>query len=336
MFKAVRLNAVTYPLDPAERDELARCDADVTAVEAQQPHEILAAAADCDALLVVSAYVPRAVIEGLTRCRVIARLGAGTDRVDVETATRLGIVVSNVPDFCLNEQAEHTLALLLAWGRRLPFMTDAMRRGDWSARHHPGVHRIAGQTLGLIGFGASAQAVAVRAKALGLRLLAWVRSPAKYECVAETAGVALVELDHLLRDSDFVSIHLPLTSDTRHLLDARRIALMKPTATLINTARGAIVDEAALIDALQQKRIAGAALDVFEGIDVFALGGGRPDHPLLQFDNVILTPHCAGSSIESTRDSKVRGVRNAVDVLQSRWPRHVVNADVQPRFPLHS
>ena len=137
-----------------------------------------------------------------------------------------------------------------------------------------------------------------------MRLLAWVRSPAKYESVAKTAGVALVELDHLLGDSDFVSIHLPLTSDTRHLLDARRLALMKPTATLINTARGAIVDEAALIESLQHKRIAGAALDVFEGIDVFALDGGPPNHPLLALDNVILTPHCAGSSVESTRDSK--------------------------------
>jgi D-3-phosphoglycerate dehydrogenase / 2-oxoglutarate reductase len=336
MFKAVRLNAVTYPLDPAEREELARCGAELTAVEAQKPHEILAAATDCDALLVVSAYVPSAVIEELPRCRVIARLGAGTDRIDIEAATRHGIVVSNVPDFCLNEQAEHTLALLLAWGRRLPFMTEAMRRGDWSARHHPGVHRIAGQTLGLIGFGASAQAVASRASALGLRLLAWVRSPAKYERVATAAGVTLVELDALLHDSDFVSIHVPLTTETRHLLDARRIALMKPTATLINTARGAIVDEAALIEALQEKRIAGAALDVFEGIDVFALDGGQPDHPLLQLDNVVLTPHCAGSSVESTRNSKVRGVRNAVEVLQGRWPHHVVNPDVQPRFSLAS
>jgi D-3-phosphoglycerate dehydrogenase / 2-oxoglutarate reductase len=334
MFKAVRLNAITYPLDPAEREELARCGAELTVVEAQKPQEILAVAADCDALLVVSAYVPRGVVEGLTRCRVIARLGAGTDRVDVETATRCGIVVGNVPDFCVNEQAEHTLALLLAWGRRLRYMAEAMRRGDWSARHHPGVHRIAGQTLGLVGFGASAQAVAVRARALGLHLVAWVRSPAKYASVAKAAGVELVELDRLLQDSNFVSIHVPLTHDTWHLLDERRLALMKPTATLINTARGAIVDEAALVDALQHKRIAGAALDVFEGIDVFALGAGRPEHPLFQLDNVILTPHCAGSSVESTRDSKVRGVRNAVDVLQGRWPPHVVNPDVVPRIPL--
>jgi D-3-phosphoglycerate dehydrogenase len=334
VFKAVRLNAVTYPVESEERAELARCGAEMIAIEGRRPEEILHTARDCDALLVVSAYVPGSVIEELRRCRVIARLGAGTDRVDVEAATRRGIVVSNVPDFCLNEQAEHTLALLLAWGRRLPYMTDAMRRGDWSARHHPGVHRIAGQVLGLVGFGASAQAVAVRARALGLRLLAWARNPPKYQHIAVAAGVDLVAIDRLLEESDFVSVHLPLTAETRHLLDAGRLARMKPTAVLINTSRGAVVDEAALVEALRSGRIGGAALDVFEGIDVFAPPGPPPDHPLLGLDNVILTPHCAGSSVESTRDSKLRGVRNAADVLSGRWPRHVVDPSVQPRFPL--
>jgi D-3-phosphoglycerate dehydrogenase len=176
--------------------------------------------------------------------------------------------------------------------------------------------------------------VAVRARALGLRLLAWARNPKKYRAIAETLGVALVDLDPLLTDADFVSIHLPLCADTRHLLDAGRLARMRPTAVLINTARGAIVDEPALVEMLRHKHIAGAALDVFEGIDVFSLQGGRPSHPLLDLDNVILTPHCAGSSVESTRESKVRGAANAVEVLQGRWPRHVVNPDVVPRFPL--
>jgi D-3-phosphoglycerate dehydrogenase len=275
------------------------------------------------------------VIGRLSRCRVIARLGAGTDRIDVAAATRDGIVVSNVPDFCLHEQAEHTLALLLAWARRLPYMTEAMRRGDWSARHHPGVHRLAGQTLGLVGFGASAQAVAVRARGFGWRLLAWARNPAKYRPLAEGLGVELVGLDRVLAESDFVSVHLPLTPETRHLIGAEGLARMKPTAVLLNTARGAVVDEAALVEALRQRRIAGAALDVFEGIDVFAVSGGPPRHLLLELDNVILTPHCAGSSVESTRDSKLRGARNAADVLLGRWPAHVVNPDVRPRFPLY-
>jgi D-3-phosphoglycerate dehydrogenase len=334
MFKAIRLNADSYPVDPAEQSELDRCGARMIAVECQQPDEILAAAADCDALLVVSSYVPGPVIEGLTRCRVLARLGTGVDRVDIAAATRCGIVVSNVPDFCVAEQADHTLALLLAWARRLPYMTDAMRSGSWSARHHPGVHRLAGQTLGLVGFGASARAVAARARAFGLRLVAWARHTAKHAAVAQAAGCELVELDQLLQVSDFVSLHLPLTHGTRHLLDARRLALLKPTAVLVNTARGAIVDETALVAALRDKRLAGAGLDVFEGIDVFATQHSPARHALLELDNVILTPHCAGSSVESTGESKVRGVRNAADVLLGYWPQHVVNPEVQPRWPL--
>jgi D-3-phosphoglycerate dehydrogenase len=334
MFRSLRLNALTYPLEPVEREELARAGAELAAIEGQEPGEIVEAAGDCDALLVVSSGVPAEVIERLGRCRVISRLGAGTDRIDVEAATRLGIVVANVPDFCENEQAEHTLALLLAFARRLPYMSEALRRGEWTARRHPEVRRIAGRTLGLVGFGASAQAVARRAASLGLRLMAWARKPDKYQAIAAALSVELVDLERLLAESDFVSIHVPLTPETRHLIDAEKLEWMKPTAVLVNTSRGAVIDEAALVSALQGRRIAGAALDVFEGIDVFALPGPPPAHPLLALDNVLLTPHCAGSSVESSLESKVRGARHAADVLLGLWPPHVVNPAVEPRFPL--
>ncbi len=334
MYRAVRLNAATYPVEPAESAELSRAGAKLVAVEGQMADEILAAAADCDALLVVSSCVPAKVIERLDRCRVISRLGAGTDKIDVAAATRRGIVVANVPDFCLSEQAEHTLALLLAAARQLPYMMDAMRGGNWTARSHAGVHRIAGRTLGLIGFGASARAVAQRAGPFGLKLIAWARTPDKYRQVARSLNVELADLDRLLAASDFVSIHLPLTTQTLHLLDARRLGLLKPNAVLINTARGALVDEAALVEALRERRIGGAALDVFEGIDVFGLPGTPAKHPLLELDNVILTPHCAGSSVESSLESKTRGARNAAEVLLGRWPPHVVNPEVTPRTPL--
>ena len=229
------------------------------------------------------------------------------------------------------------MMLLLAFGRCLPYMTRAMKSGDWSARNYPGVRRIAGRTLGLVGFGASSQAVAERARPFGLKLLAWTRSPEKYLAVSERLGVELRELDDLLRESDFVSLHLPFNPETTHLLDQRRLSLMKPGAVLINTARGAFVDEEALVTALKENRLGGAALDVFEGIDVFALPKDPrdpPQHELLRLDNVILTPHCAGSSVESTLDCERRGAASVADVLGGKWPRHVVNPQVQPRFPL--
>jgi D-3-phosphoglycerate dehydrogenase len=329
---AVRLNATTYPIEPDERLELERAGATFVDLEGQPLSDVLAVARDCDALLVVSAMVPAELIEQLSRCRVISRLGAGTDRIDVAAATRRGIVVTNVPDFCVNEQAEHTLALLLAWVRQLPHMLAAMPRGDWTARHHPGVHRLAGQTLGLVGFGTSAQAVAARAAPFDVKLQAWARNLERHRSAAQRLGVRLVALDELLANADFLSIHLPLTAETRGLIAAPELARMKPTAVLINTARGAIVDENELVAALEAGRLAGAALDVFEGIDVFSLPAPPPRHRLLELKNVLCTPHCAGSSVESSRDSKVRGARNAALVLQGLLPPHIVNPAVVPRF----
>lgn len=332
--KAVRLNASTFPVEPQERRILAEAGVDLVCIEGRDPAEILDAAHDCDALLVISASLPAKVVQGLTRCRTIARMGAGTDKIDVALATERGIVVSNVPDFCLGEQADHTMALLLSSARRLPFMQQGMREGNWAARSHPGVRRIEGRCLGLLGFGASAQAVARRAAGFGLQLMAWTRSPDKYGALAAALGVRMVPLDELLAQCHFVSLHLPLSSETRHLLGTRELALLRPDAVIINTARGAIIDEAALVDCLRRGAIAGAALDTFETIDVFAPPGPAPKHALLEFDNVIATPHCAGSSVESTLDSKVRGVRHAVQVLQGHWPTHVVNAQVVPHTPL--
>jgi D-3-phosphoglycerate dehydrogenase len=326
-FTAVRLNATTYPIEEVERQELARVGAELIGIEGQQSAEILSAAADCDALLVVSSSIPRDVVDGLRRCRVIARLGAGTDKIDVAAAARRGIVVTNVPDFCIHEQAEHTLALLLAFARQLPFMIDAMRRGNWMARSHPEVHRVAGQTLGLIGFGASAQAVAVRAAAFGLQITAWARNPDKYREPAARIGVTLRPLEEVLSSADWISLHLPLTAQTRGFLSAERFDRFQPHAVLINTARGGLVDEAALVERLRSRRIRGAALDVFEGINVFAEPGAATAHPLYDLDNVILTPHCAGSSVESSLDSKRRGARNAALVLAGQPPLHVVSLE---------
>ena len=331
MLKAVRLNATTYPTDGTEEKALARVGAALMEIEGQQPDEIIAAAEDCDALLVVSSSIPRQVIERLRKCRVISRLGAGTDKIDITAATECGILVTNVPDFCLNEQAEHTMTLLLAFNRRLPFMMQAMREGNWTARSHPNVHRLSGQSLGLVGFGASAQAVAVRAAAFGMQIQAWVRSPEKYKDIAAKLNTRLMPLDRLLSSSDYISLHVPLTSETRGMIGKSRLSLLKSNAVLVNTARGALIDEPALIEALQSGRIAGAALDVFDGINVFAEPGPPAKHPFFELDNVILTPHCAGSSVESSLDSKTRGSRNAAMVLSGQLPSYIVNPEVLER-----
>lgn len=328
---ALRLNAQTYPVEPGERESLASAGVRLIEIEGRDVGELHVHAGETDALLVVSAYVPADLIARMPRCRTIARLGAGTDRIDIAAATAAGIVVSNVPDFCLGEQADHTMVLLLSLARRLPWMQSAMRAGQWTARQDPRVHRLAGRTLGLLGFGASAQAVARRASAFGLKVQAWTRRPQAWTEAAERLGVSMVGFEEVLSGSDFLSLHLPLTPQTRHLIGARELSLLRDDVQIVNTARGAIFDEVALVEHLRTHPASGAALDVFEGIDVFQPPGAPSTHPLLSLDNVICTPHCAGSSVESSIESKVRGAGHAVQVLCGRWPTHVVNPEVVPR-----
>ena len=240
--------------------------------EPTTPDEIIPFVEECDALFAVSVSLPTRVIESLRRCRVISRLGTGTDKIDVATATKRGIVVTNVPSFCVEEQADHTLMLLLALERKLPRMMDAVAQGAWNQAKRaaaPTTFRLSHRTLGLVGFGNSARAAAIRARAFGMRVLGTRRNLDAARADAARIGVELVDLDTLLRESDYVSLHLPLDASTRHLIDAAALRKMKSTAYLINTARGAIVDEWALVDALRTGVIAGAGIDTFEHIDIF-------------------------------------------------------------------
>ena len=337
-FRAVRLNAQLYPVGDFEVELYRKYGLNFTEAEAHTPKEILSYAADSDAILGISMSLPKEVIENLTCCRVISRIGAGMDKIDVAAATRKGIVVANVPYFCIEEQADHTMALLLALARKLPKMIAAMKEGAWAASRHLAIgnRRLTSRVLGLVGFGGSARAVARRALAFGMRVIATRRRMDDPPQEAKTLGVQIVPLDMLLHESDYVSLHVPLNGETRHLMDASRLAQMKPEAYLINTARGAIVDETALADFLREGKIAGAALDTFEFIDLFGEAEGPPDHPLLSLDNVILTPHVASYSVESRRDANRGGIENAVSVLNGHWPQpeNLVNGEVVPSFPL--
>ena len=273
-----------------------------------------ALAADADAIITNWAGVTAAVIRAGRRCRVICRSGIGLDNIAVATATELKIPVTNVPDYCVGEVADHALALLLACARNIAFFHARTKRGEYRLQDSPAMPRLAGKRLGLIGLGHIGRNLAGKARAMGLEVIAHTASGN-----AHGTNCQMVALDALLSESDFVSLHAPLTPATRHLLGLPQFENMKRTAYLINTARGGLIDHAALWQALERKLISGAALDVFEP--------EPPDlsQPLFRDERVIVTPHAAFASVESLIELRTRVARQVVDVLSGRQPENVVN-----------
>ena len=334
----VRLNAELFPMSETERGLLQRHGVRPVEVEAAEPERILPHVRTAHAVCVVSAKLPAAVVDGLERCVLISRIGNGTDRIDVARATERGIVVSNVPDFSTEEMADHVMAMILSLGRQIPRMARHMLAGDFrKARAESlALRRLSNLTLGLVGWGASAIAVTRRARPCGLTVIATRRDMGRPSPEAEELGVDMVDLDELLQRSDFVSLHLPLTGQTRGLLDRGRLERMKPGAYLINASRGDIVDEDALAELLRAGRLGGAGLDTFGIIEIFGETEEVPTHPLVTAANVIATPHVSALSVDSTRDVAAGSVENLACVLRGHMPRpdHIVNPEVVPRVPL--
>ncbi len=334
----VRLNAELMPINPVEARFYRHFNINPVEVEAFTPDELISHLANCEALAIVSTSLPGEVIDHLSKCKLISRLGNGTDKIDVAAATQKGILVSNVPYFCVNEMADHVIAILLSLSRQIPRMSQHMYRGTFQKAREESLKlsRLSGQTLGLVGFGASAKAVARRAKPFGLNLLATRRNMDAPTDEANALGVQMVDLDTLLKKSDFVSLHLPLSPQTRHMLDRSTLEQMKPGACLINTSRGALVDEDALADILKNGPLAGAGLDTFDVINIFGETESPPDHPLAHLDNVILTPHVSGLSVQANQEVAVTGIQNLVSVLSGHMPHpdNIVNKSVVPRFSL--
>ena len=303
-----------------EEAELRPVGAEVVVANCTTEDDVIAVAADAHGLLVQYAPISARVIERLDRCRAIARYGIGMDVIDIPAAVARGIVCCNVPDYCVSEVADHTMALLLACARWIVTLNESVRHGDWDAI---GVakpcERVAGRTLGLIGLGRTAQAVAVRARAFELDLIGY--SPRAPGAVFDACGVARVELDELLERSDFVSLHTPLREETHHLIGSRELALMKPTAFLLNTARGALVDNAALLTALETGMIGGAGLDVLEREPMPA------DSPLRRAPNLIVTPHIAFYSQTSLRILRRDTAAEIARVLRGEAPRSPVTPE---------
>jgi D-3-phosphoglycerate dehydrogenase / 2-oxoglutarate reductase len=303
-----------------EQEVLARVDADLLVADGNDPDELTRLAPQVDAILTNWRQIPAEALDAAPRCLVISRFGIGVDNIPVERATELGILVTNVPSFCIDEVSDHTMALLLACARRVAPLADSVRRRAWSLEPAQGMRRLRGQTLGIIGFGAIAQALAPKAAAFGLDVL--VYTP-RLDATSLPAGVTkAVTLEELLAGSDFVTLHAPATSETRGLIGERELRLMKPTAYLVNTARGALVDEAALARAVADGWIAGAALDVL------AVEPPADDNPLLCNDGVLVTPHSAFYSEDAVAEVETRAADNVATVLSGRLPDAIVNPAV--------
>jgi len=295
--------------------------AEIVALRTKKPEEFLTEARDCDALLnTYAGPITAETMAGMPKCRIIARYGIGVDTIDLEAATKAGIIVTNNPSYCIEEVAEHTMALLLACARKIPFYDRMVRSGRWEVPPGKPIYRLVGRTLGLVGFGNIARAVAVRAAAFGMRVL--YADPFVKEGQFD-APAKKTELDSLLSESDFVSLHPPLTPDTRQMMNDRAFSRMKPSAFLINCARGPVVDTDALVRALDAKKIAGCALDTTDPEPL-------PDpHPLRGRENVIVAPHAAWYSEQAMAGLQAGAPGEVRRVLTGEWPLNVVNRAVK-------
>ncbi len=280
-------------------------------------------ARDAEVLVVGAAPIPRDLLSGLPRLKGLIRSGIGVDAVDVQAATDLGIVLGNVPEFCTEEVAEHALALLFAVARKIALVDRLVRQGQWKGLIPTTIlpiYRLSGKTMGVAGLGKIGRNTAKKAQALGMKVIGY--DPYLSPDAAAAIGVPLLSLDELLQQSDIVSLHVPLTPETKHLINARTLALMKPRSILINVARGKVVDEAALQAALESGHLAGAGLDVLEQEPPL------PSNGLFRFENVVFTSHYASCGVESYAEMRRHVSEQAAEILRGEFPHNLVNPEV--------
>lgn len=300
-----------------EREVLEAYGAQVVAAVNPDTAEAQANLAECDALMVTIQPVSAEMMDRMPKCKIICRVGTGLDAIDISAATERGIWVTNVPDYSIDEVSSHAMAFTLALARNL-FRHRAMSQtGTWRYETERPIARIAGQTMGILGIGRIGGASARKAQGLGFNVIAF--DPYVPDARFAELGVRKVDFDTLLRESDFLTLHVPLTPETRKIIDAAALARMKPTAFLVNTARGEVVDIDALVDAVRSGQIAGA------GIDVLPIEPPPPDHPILHEESILVTPHIGWASTESGHDVRERGAQDVVLVLQGQRPKYAAN-----------
>ena len=330
-FKVVSTAIVDYPV--RNLDERIKELEGVEFLSKPSPAEddIIAAARDADAVVTTTEPFSRRVIDSLKSCRLITTPKTGYDNIDVAAATEAGICISCVAEASTEEVADHSMSLLLACARRVVRLDKAIRAGEWKVFHGlemeqiwKGIVPIRGQTLGLVSFGRIPRALVPKARGFGMRILAY--DPYVESEAMEKMGVEKVELDFLLKESDFVSVHSALTGENRHMLGADQFKLMKPTAYFINAARGPLVDEGALYTALVNGNIAGAGLDVLEVEPI------EMDNPLLGLDNVILTGHSAHYSDISVATVRRSPIEDISRIMSGKWPEGWVNPEVEAKY----
>lgn len=312
-------------LDMGYFEERAReAGARLVALRSAEEEEFRRSLAEADAVIVIDRTVGREHFALMRRARVVLALTVGYDCIDVAAASERGVPVCHVPAYCTEEVALHALALILALSRRLPELWQETARGGWDYKAGAPAFLLSGRKLGIVGLGRIGRALAPKARGLGLEVLAY--DPYLADDLFALLGVhRRYELDELLAEADIVSLHVPLSAETRGLIGSRELALMKRTALLVNTCRGPVVEEAALVRALKEKRIAGA------GVDVLAKEPPEANHPLLGLSGALVTPHAAWYSEESMQRVKVQGMDEVVGVLSGKRPRHIVNPQVLAR-----
>ncbi len=330
-YKVIRVDKTGGSADlTKEAEGLVGVDAELAGVDCTTEEEIIAAAGDADVIVTGGAHLTRRVLESLPKCRAIVRYGVGYDTIDVDAATDNNVIVINIPadDWCAEEVSNQAMALLLASAKKVALLNDFTKQGRWAdakKAQAPMAH-IHGQTLGLIACGSIGRMTGEKAQAFRMKVIAY--DPYMDKAVAEKSRITLMSLPEVLQQSDFISVHAPLMESTHHLLGEKEFAMMKPSAYVINTARGPVIDEKAMIKALQEKRIAGAGLDVFEQEPV------DPDNPLLKMENVVVTPHSASYSDFAMALQRTIVGQEAARVLSGHWPKSVVNKGVKPKADL--
>ena len=310
-------DSVFPTLDPA-REVLKTIGATLELAPAGQPEAFMALAAKADAVLVTYAKINADMIAGMPKVRIISRFGIGVDNVDLDAATARGIVVTKVPDYCIDEVSDHAMALLLAVVRKIPMISAKVHAGEWKMPDVVPIARLRGSTLGLMGFGRIPQLMVPKAQSFGIKVVAY--DPFVPKDVFQKLGVEQVDFEQLLKVSDYISIHSPLVPETKGIFNADAFKKMKKTAYVVNTARGPIIDEAALAAALDAGEIAGAALDVMTQ---------EPpgSSPLFGRANVIITPHTSFYSTEALVELQTKATQEVVSVLSGQAPRNPVNPE---------